>query len=92
MILVDVSSGLPLPVYDHRPLGPSEGKLYGVRPPRYPDVLVFGPEGPDPTRQLPCDDRGPARQCPCGAGWIGDAAPCWCCGRTAARYVNPLSD
>lgn len=62
-------------------LGTGPGSLRRVEPPRYPDVLVFGPEGPDPLRQLPCDDWGPARQCPCGAGWIGNAGRCWCCGR-----------
>lgn len=84
MILADVSSGLPLPVYDYTPLGDGpmlDGWVDSLPKPRYPDALVFGPEGPDPLRQLPCDDWGPARECPCGAGWIGNAGRCWCCGR-----------
>lgn len=62
---------------------PFEGRLpFDIQPPRYPDVLVFGPEGPDPLRPAPF---GYTRMCaPCGVWWVvqrpGNAERCWNCG------------
>lgn len=70
------------PVYDYRPLGFGpmlDGWVSSLPAPRYPDQIAFGPPGADPERELASDGR--TRWCGCGAGWGGDAARCWNCGR-----------
>lgn len=68
-------TGVPVPE-DRPPLPDARG----IRPPRYPDALVFGPSpGPDPLRRL--EFTGYTRSCGCGVRWLGDAVRCWCCGR-----------
>lgn len=73
------------PVYAHRPLSMSDHHdgLEVIRPPRYPDLAVFGPHGADPERVLPPDDGAFGWCARCDVHWLGDAA-CWNCGGPAA--------
>jgi hypothetical protein len=83
------------PVYHHRPLGPADyhgDQVDDIRPPRQPDPVVFGV--PLERHEVyAVDVAWPMTTCyPCGVKWAGDAPACWCCGRTAARLVNPLNE
>jgi hypothetical protein len=70
------------PVYDgFVPLGDSPHMhLDDVKPPRWPDTLVFGQPGSADLQAPKPDLFGlPFNSCPCGATWYGEAA-CWYCG------------
>ena len=71
-----------VPVYDFIPCDHVPTGWHLTLPePRYPDVRVFGPEGPDPLRTPSCDLL---RTCAaCDVKWARSAgAACWNCGRS----------